>query len=156
MTIKTYVSLLFDWNVKQFVKFNTTKSTCHGIVLCNGSISNVKICDTFPTFSDHIPIELDIAVGGQASKKASSRYLSYCRCNFEEMNEDIIGNQFEPDCYSNVDVDTKLWYQWNSVRSKTTRYQTLGSVRSKNASLESNLLPPLAFPESHKRRTSAQ
>ena len=28
------------------------------------------------------------------------------------MNEDIIANPFEAYCYSNVDVNTNLWYEW--------------------------------------------
>ena len=67
----------------------------------------------------------------KVSEKLSTRYFSLCNCDFDAFNKDIIANPFEPYCYSNVDVNTNLWYEWTlkliekHVTSRTKKRQLL-------------------------------
>ena len=53
-----------------------------------------------------------MSINSKVAEKLSTRYFSYCNCDFDALNEDINANPFEPYCYSNVDFNTSLWYQW--------------------------------------------
>ena len=107
-------SLLFDLSLKQNIDFNTKKKSCLDLLFCNeGSIINdTKLCGNVSRFSDHFPITIKMSINSKVTQKLSTRYFSYCKCDFDALNEDIIANPFEPYCYSNADVNTNLWCQW--------------------------------------------
>ena len=107
-------SLLFDMNLKQYIDFNTTKKSCLDLVLCNEDpiINDTTLGGNLSRFSDHFPITINVSIKSKVSENSSTRYFSYCNCNFDSLNEAIIANPFKPYCYSNVDVNTNLWYEW--------------------------------------------
>ena len=107
-------SLVFDLNLKYNIDFNTTKKSCLDLVFCNENsiINDTKLCGKLSRFSVHFPITINVSINGEIPEKLSTRYFSYCNCDFDALNEDIIANPFEPYCYSNVDVNTNLWYEW--------------------------------------------
>ena len=53
-----------------------------------------------------------MSINSKVAEKLSTGYFSYCNCDFQALNEDIIANPSEPYSYSNVDVNTNLWYEW--------------------------------------------
>ena len=107
-------SLLFDLNLNQYIDLNTTKKSCLNLVFCNEDsiINDTKLCGNLSRFSDHFPITINMSINSKVAEKLSTRYFSYCNCDFDALNEDIIANPFEPYCYSNLDLKTNLWYEW--------------------------------------------
>ena len=79
-----------------------------------------------------------MSMNNKVAEKLSTRYFSYCNCDFDALNEDIITNPFEPYCYSNVDVNTNLWYEW--ILKLIEKHVP---IRTKNR----QLLPPWTSPE---------
>ena len=128
-------SLLFDLNLKQFIDFNTTKKSCLDLVFCNEDsiIKDTKLCGNLSRSSDHFPITINMSINSKVAEKLSMRYFSYCNCDFDALNEDIIANPFEPYCCSNVDVNTKLWSEWT-----LELIEKYVPIRAKNR----QLLPP--------------
>ena len=106
-------SLVFDLNLKRYIDFNTTKKSCLDHVFCNEDsiINDTKLCGKLSRFSIHFPITINVSINSKVPEKLSTRYFSYCNCDFSALNEEIIANPFEPYCYSNVDVNTNLWYE---------------------------------------------
>ena len=107
-------SLLFDLNLKHYIDFKTIQKSCLDLVFCNEDsiINDTKLYGNLSRFSNLFPITINMSINSKVVEKVSTRYFSYCNCDFNALNEDIIANPFEPYCYSNVDVKTNLWYRW--------------------------------------------
>ena len=127
--------LLFDLNLKQYNDFNTTKKSCFDLVFCNEDsiINDTKLYGNLSRFSDHFPMTINMSINSKVAENLSTRYFSYCNCDFDALNEDIIAIPFEPYCYSEVDVDTNLWYE--GILKLTEKHVP---IRTKNR----QLLPP--------------
>ena len=57
-----FVNKLIDANFKQFISFNTTKSSCSDFILANdeGLITSINRLDDLEDYSDHFPIQIEI------------------------------------------------------------------------------------------------
>ena len=60
----------------------------------------------------HFPIQIEITGTSREPQKKQEEYYSYCNCDFDYLNEPIANNPFDPYCYSSVDKNTDLWYEW--------------------------------------------
>ena len=63
-------------------------------------------------FSDHHPVEVNLAIKERISRRLHREYYSYCKCSFDSVITEMKANPFQPYCYSNIDVNTSLWYKW--------------------------------------------
>ena len=53
-----------------------------------------------------------MSINSKVSENSLTRYFSSCNCDFDALNEAIIANPFKLYCYSNLEVNTNLWYEW--------------------------------------------
>ena len=81
------------------------------------SITNDDLLITHSTanesdrFSDHFPITIEIAANARR-KERNSEIFSFCKCDFKGLSKSMIEQPFQQYCYSNINVNTKLWYEW--------------------------------------------
>ena len=61
------------------------------------------------SLSDHLPILLDLA---KNEKTELHKILSFCKCDYVGLKENLILNTFNSFCYSNCDRMLIEWYHW--------------------------------------------
>ena len=87
--------------------------------------------DGLEGFSDHRAVGFKIVEESREVKSGLKNYYSYCRGDFEGLSERMKSDYFHPYCYSSVDVNVELWYEWlfelinQHVRKRTKRRQNL-------------------------------
>ena len=136
---------------KQIINFNTTRSQCLDVVLTNreSMICYAMANNTMANFSDHTPVSIEIALNTRTQFRNRGKYYSYCKCDFEGMAALMKKNHFKPYCYSNVDVNTDLWYEWlfehieMFTPKRTKRRQNLPPWTSQETSHQLNRLNTL-------------
>ena len=75
-------------------------------------ITSISRLDDLEDYSDHFPIQIEITGTSGEPQKKQEVYYSYCNCDFDYLNELIANNFFDPYCYSSIDKNTNLWYEW--------------------------------------------
>ena len=63
--------------------------------------------------SDTIPILLDLDLSPAKNEKTElHKFLSFCKCDYVGLKENLSLNPFNPICYSNCDRLFSEWYHW--------------------------------------------
>ena len=76
-------------------------------VKCDDSV--LKIFSLY----DHIPVLLDLYLSPAMNEKTKwHRNLSFCKCDYVGLKENLRLNSFSPICYSNCDRMLSEWYHW--------------------------------------------
>ena len=76
-------------------------------VNCDGSLLK-----TF-SLSDRIPILLDLDLSPAKNEKTElHKSLSFCKCDYVGLKENLSLSPFNPICYSNCDWMLSEWYHW--------------------------------------------
>ena len=108
---ETRINFAIDNN--QHVNFKTTSSSCLDLVFTsNDTLINSVRTETVDKFSDDHPVEFQLSLNEKTRKTGRVENYSYCKCNFDEMMAEMKSTSFQPYCYSNIDVNTNLWYKW--------------------------------------------
>ena len=123
-------------SLTQTVHFKTTNANILDLVLVS---NQVEIIDTLPLDaftapkSDHKPINSIIRIKELEKNSTFSKtsFYSYCKADFNGLNEAFSINSFSPYCWSNVTKIVELWYEWihsflpKLIPSRTQRRQNL-------------------------------
>ena len=65
------------------------------------------------SLSDHIPILLDLDLSPAKNEKTElHKSLSFCKCDYVGLKENLSLNPFNTICYSNCDRMLSEWYHW--------------------------------------------
>ena len=124
-----FLKTVDTYNLVQMVDFKTTRTNMLDLCLVtNDNIINTVCQDISlpPDYisSDHIPISIEL-VDKIENNCDTKMKLSYCHCDYEQLNSLIDKNQFNPKCYSNINVMTDECYCWLfSLISKCTKIRT--------------------------------
>ena len=103
-------NLVVESSLKQSVDFKTTASSCLDLVFTStDSLINSVAPAHLDMFSDHHPVEVNLAIRERISRRLHREYYSYCKCSFDSVITEMKANPFQPYCYSNIDVNTSLW-----------------------------------------------
>ena len=115
---KQLVDLFDCQNFFPVVFFPTcSKNTLNQIFVNDESIViDVKCDDSLLkifSLSDHIPILLDHDLSPAKNKKTElPKILSFCKCDYDGLKENLRLNPFNLICYSNCDRMLSEWYHW--------------------------------------------
>ena len=104
-------------SLTQTVHFKTTNANILDLVLVS---NQVEIIDTLPLDvftapkSDHKPINSKIRIKELEKNSTFSKtsFYSYCKADFNGLNEAFSINTLSPYCWSNVTKIVELWYEW--------------------------------------------
>ena len=106
----------------QTFSFLTTRNSYLDLVISNDdSFITHSTANENDTFSDHFPISIEIAANARR-KERNSKIFSFCTCDFKGLSKIMIEQPFQPYCYSNINVNTKLWYEgvntklWSNIQ----------------------------------------
>ena len=104
-------------SLTQTVHFKTTNANILDLVLVS---NQVEIIDTIPLDvftalkSDHKPINPMIRIMElkKSSTFSKTSFYSYCKADFNGLNDAFSINTFSPYCWSNVTKIHELWNEW--------------------------------------------
>ena len=104
-------------SLTQTVHFKTTNANILDLVLVS---NQVEIIDTLPLDvftapkSDHKPNNSIIRIKElkKSSTFSKTTFYSYCKADFNSLNDAFSINNFSPYCWSNVTKIVELWYEW--------------------------------------------
>ena len=118
---QAFLDALAELNFEQMI---TGKKVQLDVILCNhpGLLTLVKIDNRLTSLykTDHPPyhaklnliLENDYIREKEVNERNGFQEFSFSKANWDEINQYINENPFNPYCYSNVDLMTKLCYTW--------------------------------------------
>ena len=111
----------------------------------NSIVIDVKCDDSLLqifSLSDQIPIILDLDLSPARNKESESyRILSFYKCDYVGLNENLRVKPFNSICYSNCDRMLSDWYHWF--------FEAITKLKTRRSKHRSNLPPWITPATSH-------
>ena len=124
ISIQFFLDLLVRKDIVQIVDFKTAASGILDIVLISKNLDYLsceKANDQINNLSNHFGVVSCVEFKSNLTYLRENRFenkLSYCKGDYDSLNEIIRNEKFFSFCWSNVDVVVDQWYQWVNEKIK--------------------------------------